>query len=81
MLIEVLCGLNQAAYDAEFYGDGSSFDQDLLTFLSFAVFLAIPIGNFLSWWKNLVADLPSSPSRIIVLGLEKKPVREADARL
>ena len=81
ILVLVLCGLNHPVYDAEYYGQTSALALDLLHFISFAVFLAIPLGNFLSWWKNLLADLPSSRPKMIVLGLEKNTVREADARL
>jgi hypothetical protein len=49
-----------------------TFTQDLLTFISVAVFLAIPLGSFLSWWKNLLAGLPSTRPEIIVLGLKEE---------
>jgi hypothetical protein len=81
ILVLFLCGLNQAAYDAEFYVETSTLAEDLLHFISFAVFLAVPIGNFWSWWKNSPANLPSSRPKIIRLGPEKNTVREADARL
>ena len=61
ILVLFLCGLNQAAYDAEFSVETSTDAEDLLHFISAAVFLAVPIGNFWSWWKDLLADLKHGP--------------------
>lgn len=75
MFIIVLCVLNYPAYDAAiaFDGDTESLAQDLLTFLSVAVFFAIPLGKFLSWWKDFLADAQASRPDKIVLGREDEP--------
>lgn len=59
MFTLLLCGLNQAAYDAQIYK--TSPVEDLLNFHSVSVLLAIPIGVFVFRLKDFMTA-PSTSS-------------------
>ena len=71
MFTLLLCGFSQAAYDAQLPDD--FLINDLVTFLSLAVFFAIPIGTLVSWWKDVVTDMTPSRRQPVMLGLLDYP--------
>jgi hypothetical protein len=63
MFTLLLCGLSQAAYEAQFYEVALA--QDLLDFLSISVFFAIPIGVFVFRLKNFMTG--TFPAKLCTL--------------
>ena len=60
MFALILCWFCEAEFDPEFYVEAFAYDNDLLVFLSTAVFFAIPIGVAVFRLKDFMAVPPAS---------------------